>query len=269
MKKLILVGFFTLMLILSGCFQVSEEITMHKDGSGTVVEEVLFSDMMLMQMQQMAAAFGGGQKNDEQIAHNPDELKAQAASMGQGVSYKSSESITRDGLTGYRAVYSFNDINTLKLSDDPSSKTMNMGNDEDEGFYQFTYASGKLTIKDVEPGDDDEYEEMEGVEWEDEEEYEDDADGMDEQMMQIFKDMKISVSVVVDGKITKTNAMHQDGNRITLMEIDYNKMMENPEAMKKLKSAEDMESMAAAKKLMKDIPGIRVEIQDEVTVSFK
>lgn len=272
MKKLMLVGFFAFMLLLSGCFQVSEEITLHKDGSGTVVEEVLFSDMMLMQMQQMAAAFGGGQNSAEQEVHKPAELKAQAASMGEGVTYKSSEAISRDGLTGYRAVYSFSDINTLKLSNDPSSKTMNMGDDdEEEGFYQFTYKKGTLTIKDVDPEDDvEEYEEMDGVEWEDEEEYEDEGmDGMNEQMMQMFKDMKISVAVVIDGKITKTNAMHQDGNRITLMEIDYNKIMEDPEAMKKLKSAEDLDSMAAAKQMMKDVPGIKVEIQDEVTVSFK
>ena len=47
-------------------------------------------------------------------------------------------------------------------------------------------------------------------------------------MQQMFKDMKISLAVEVAGRIVETNAEYRDGSRVTLMEMDFNKVLAEP-----------------------------------------
>jgi len=272
MRKIGLVAAMAALLLITGCFQVKQEVTLKKDGSGKITEEVLFSDAMAAQMQKMATAFGGQSNDASNTMYKPEKLKQEALSYGDDVRYITSSAVSHDGFTGYSVTYGFKDINTLKLSNDPSGKTMKMGvSDENEGYYQFSFKKGRistLTIREV-----DSTEEDDDGEWEEAEEYEEDDEedmgGMNEQMMQMFKDMRIFVSIVFDGKIVKTNAMYQDGNRVTLMDIDYNKIIGDEDAMKTLGKAQNLDSLDEAKKVMKDIEGIKMELQDKVTVSFK
>jgi hypothetical protein len=94
----------------------------------------------------------------------------------------------------------------------------------------------------------------------------------EEMMMGVFKetfrDMKIDVAVEVNGKIVKTDAEHVDGSRIVLMELDFSKIVENEEALRTLAMSEN-ESIENTKAVMAKVPGIRVELKDEVEVQFK
>ena len=53
-------------------------------------------------------------------------------------------------------------------------------------------------------------------------------------MQQMFKDMKVSLAIEVAGKIVQSNAEYQDGTRVMLMEMDFNKVLANPEKFKAL-----------------------------------
>ena len=51
-------------------------------------------------------------------------------------------------------------------------------------------------------------------------------------MKQMFTDMKVSIKLVAESGIAETNATHNDGDTITLMEMDMGKLMENPRTSK-------------------------------------
>ena len=94
---------------------------------------------------------------------------------------------------------------------------------------------------------------------------EDMAMGMMKQMM---KDMKVKMSVEVAGTITETNAEYKDGSRVTLMEMDFNKLLADPEKFKKM-AKENPKSLQESKALMKGIDGIKVETAPEVRIKFQ
>jgi hypothetical protein len=91
-------------------------------------------------------------------------------------------------------------------------------------------------------------------------------------MMDIFKeafrDVKIDMAVEVNGKIVKTNAEHVDGRSVVLMELDFSKIVENEEALRTLAMSKN-ESLENTKAVMAKVPGIRVELKDQIEVQFK
>lgn len=92
-------------------------------------------------------------------------------------------------------------------------------------------------------------------------------------MANMFKGMRMSVEVEVDGNITSTTSKHVDSarkNRIALMEIDTDKMMASDKAKPMMKKMSRYGSPDAAMgKLINKVPGAMVETNREVTVEFK
>lgn len=276
MKKVkILLLLTAIILVLTGCFEVETAIKLKKNGSGTMEETVLFSQMMMMQMAQMGQAFGG--EEEENANENPmydvEKLKAEASQKGEGVTYASSEAVERNGKSGYKVIYNFKDINTLKYNNDPSKKmsmpTMGMEAEEEE-FIRFQYKKGELIINFPDVDDDsDEYDEGEEEDF-DQEDQDEDANemaGMDEMVKQMFTDMKFKTTIEFEGGISKTNATYVEGNKITLMAMDFNQVMENPEAFKTLGGLQSA-TPAEQKEAMKNLPGVKFETEEKITVKF-
>ena len=88
------------------------------------------------------------------------------------------------------------------------------------------------------------------------------------QMKKMFEGMKVTIAIDVQGAIVQTNATHREGPRVTLMELDFGKLLEMPEHLKKF-SQSMPETMEDAKNLMKDLPGIKLDLNEEVTIKFK
>ena len=87
-------------------------------------------------------------------------------------------------------------------------------------------------------------------------------------MSQMFKGMRIAIAIEVEGAIVETNATHRKGSRVTLMEMDFDKLLENQEKFK-LFAESKPETFEETKALMKDLPGIKVEMNPEVQIKFK
>ena len=271
--KLVMVAIF-LLLFLSGCFQIERVINVNKDGSGTIEETVLMSQEFINQIKQMATSFGGGEieeNKDESTYHNVDDLKKQALKMGEGVKYVSSKPLERDGKLGHYVLYSFNDIAEIKIDENPADNMMGssgMGKDKEEMYFKFKKGkTSELTIIFPQMDDEDENEE---IEYEAEEpEGISSASDQDIKMMKAMYDgMKISVKVIVDGKIVETNATHKDGNVVTLSEMDFDVIMDNEKAFQALagsKEATDEEM----KKSMQKFKGFKADINEEVVIKFK
>ncbi len=280
MKKLLLAATSALIaLALPGCLQNETTIHLNKDGSGTLVDETILGAQMLAMFDQMAAGFGGGgadkpKENPLQQMFSEDKAKKRAAELGEGVTYVKSESLDKNGAKGARVTYAFKDINKLKVSTGDGMQSMSkIGPMADapapavkkQEPVIFTFADGKLTIKMPEP------EKPAAVEAPAAEGFgKPDMDSPEAQAMmkQMMGDMKMSLKIVCDSGIAETNASNKDGDTITLFEMDMGKLMENPDTFKKL-SQVDQKDPAAAMEAMKNLKGVKVEIQKEVTVSLK
>ena len=271
--KLAIIAIF-LLLFLSGCFQIERVINVNKDGSGTIEETVLMSQDFINQMKQMAASFGGGdieESKDESTYHNVDDLKKQALKMGEGVKYVSSKPVERDGKLGHYVLYRFNDITKIKIDENPADNMMGAsGMGEDKEDIHFKFKKGKtseLTI--IFPQMDEEDINEEDIEYIEELEEDLSVSDQDMKMMKaMYAGMKISVKVIVDGKIIETNATHKDGNVVTLSEMDFDVIMNNEEAFQALsgsKEATDEEM----KKSMQKFKGFKADMNEEVVIKFK
>lgn len=258
---------------LTGCLQIEKTVKLKIDGSGTVEETVVMSKAMVEQMKQMgkqfAAGFGAEAKpktpEKEFSLLDEDKLKKEAAQMGEGVTFVSAKKVTTETGEGYTAIYAFKDINTLKLDQNPQSAAPKMGPDsgqpEKKEIIGFQFTKGTpavLTITMPPPN----FKKKDAAK-------KDKTDAAATQMaMQFFKDMKISIAVEVAGKITETTASNRDGARVTLMEMDFNKLLADPKKFEEF-TANEPESLEDAKKILKGIPGVNIETNPQVTVKFQ
>ncbi len=264
---------------LSGCLQVEKVVRLQPDGSGTIEETVIVGKQALAQLEQMAAGFGafGDKKADKKTAKpakgfevmDEAKLKAAAEGMGEGVTFVSAKKIDNETGSGFTAVYAFTDISKVKLDQNPGEsmpapdgmKAMAGPKQKTEPVtFKFTKGSpAELILKMPQP-------ELK------KEPKKDQPAGADEMamgmMQQMMKDMKVKMSVEVAGKITETNAEYRDASRVTLMEMDFNKLLADPEKFKKL-AKENPKTLQESKALMKGIDGIKVETAPEVKIKFQ
>jgi hypothetical protein len=276
MKKILLAMASALIsLVLPGCFQNETTIHLNKDGSGTLVEETKLGAQMLAMMEQMAAGFGGGgaaKEDPMKQMFSEEKAKKRAAELGEGVTFDKTETVEANGAKGARVSYKFKDINKIKVStsdgvknaapmgDLPGAQAAKTGEP-----ISFAYADGKLTIKMPEPqkpaaADSPAAEEAAAPDLNSPE-----AEAM---MKQMFADMKMGIKLVIAPGIAETTATHKEGDTITLMEMDFGKLIEKPENLKKM-AAMDQQDPTAAMEALKGIDGVKFEAKPEITVTLK
>jgi hypothetical protein len=273
-----LLRFVLLMLafaMLSGCFQVETTVRLNPDGSGTVEEKMLLSDMMIEQMDQMAKAFTPpGGKTKPFSLYDPEKLRQHAAAMGPGVAFVSGKPLVEKGFKGYAASYSFKDINKLVLSSKgagsiselPGAKT----DKEQPLLFRFTPGKqARLVLRQPHPAEKaetaDSRMDTEAIEGDE------DKPAMtpeqEKAMEEFLKGMKFSLNIVINGTVKETNATFRDGNRITVFEFNPGRMILDAKKLALLKKAEPA-SPEEAKAILKDIPGIKIELNDPLEVVF-
>lgn len=270
MKKcLILIVPLLLIIFMTGCLQVETTITVNKDGSGTV-ERVFMMQKEILAMLASMSSMGEEDGGEEFELLDREELNGEADGMGEGVKLVSAEPYETDTFSGYKATFSFPDINDLRVNQNPGESVPDGAaeGDSPQEFVTFSFSKGaSSTLKIKLPGDD----------YDQGDTYEDEVDQSGaqeppaedlEMMKQIYGTMKMSMHVRVNGNVRKTNATYQNGSTITLMEMDFSKVVENEEKLKLLASSSD-ESIEGMKALLEDIPGIKVELQDSVEVVFR
>ena len=254
-------------LFLAGCLQVDAVVKVKPDGSGTIEQKVMMTPEVVAQMKSMAQAFGGdkpGAKGAE--IYDEAKLKAQAAEMGEGVTFTSGKKATAaDGSEGYTAVFAFTDIAKLKLKTSPGAfgpagSGMSMKSKDAPVTFQFTKGRpAELTIhnertakkKDAAPSPEDAAQEA-----------------LLPMMQQMLKDMRMNVAVEVVGKISETNAQWKEGSRVTLMDMEMNKILADPVKFKAMTKIKDPNS-AEEKALIASVPGIKVETAETVKIKFQ
>lgn len=266
---------------LSSCIEINETVKLKKDGSGTIVEETIMGQQMSAMMDQLSALGGAAGGND---MFSEEAAKKRAEKFGKGVTVNKVEKLDKNGSKGGRVTFSFTDINTVTLSlADGASGLSAMAPKGASGVEEkvkeatpitFNYKEGVLTINNPVPSKEDlaeakkEAKEATASEGATEGAEGPEAAQMKAMGMQMMKDMKMSVKVVVEDGIAETDASIREGDTITLSSVDFGKLMENPEMAKKLEKL-DMNNPAAMEEELKGIEGIKGETKSKVTVKVK
>jgi hypothetical protein len=84
----------------------------------------------------------------------------------------------------------------------------------------------------------------------------------------LFENMRMSLILDFQGAITETNATYREGPQVTLFEMDFGALLENPEKLAEL-SQEQFGSLEDVKSLIAGLPGFKVDLNEELYVEFQ
>jgi hypothetical protein len=259
-------------LALAGCMDMETVVHVDEDGSGTITERLVMSNEIVAMIAEMTP------EGQPVWLYNEEELRAKAANYGHGVRFFSAEPVKTDFGQGYVVRYDFADINRIRVGQEPS-ETMPGSNGTiiDDGgvdFATFSMEPGNPAqliihwpVDHHESRSTDLADMSEGQDQTVEPSPEQQAAAM-EMMKAAFKDMHLSLKVEVAGQIVETNATHLDGSRVTLVDISFADFLNSEEALREMALGES-KTIADIKDLTSLIPGLKLEIEPEVSVLFE
>lgn len=262
-------------LFMAGCLQVQTVVKVKPDGSGTIEERTVMKGqmaMMMMAMSQMDDEQGDTKKKKKSGLFSEEEMNKRATEMGEGVTFVSGKEIKVDDGQGYEAVFAFKDISKLKLSESPDVNPMGSSSGEkneeekkEKKYVTFAFTKGSPATLTVYMPPREKKEKSKKVE-----KKEDDQDMKAGMAMAraMFKDLKFSSVIQVQGSIVETDATFRDGSTVTLFDVDFDKLMSDETLMSKAMENEDL-SDEEAKELMKKYPGIKIETNKVTKIRFR
>ncbi len=294
MKRFFYIALSLLMIpFFHGCVQDTTVIHVKPDGSGTIEETTLFSNSMLELMESFSDSMAvpetpkddqakkdtaKKQTRDDLLAKMVKDAEMRAATFGKAVTFISAKPVKTESGSGYAALYAFQDINLVKVNQNPSDKVDGQKAEKSESppreeflLFQFTKGSpAKLVIsfpsqKDV-VGDTSSPPDTPKAD-ENSTRKEEDAQAA-EMMKNLFQDMKVKISLHCEGTILKTNATYREDSTVILIEMDFGKIMSNAALLKKLNTVKP-QSMEETKALLKNVEGLKIETNNPVTIEFK
>jgi hypothetical protein len=262
---LLLVSSFCLL----GCFEFDILVKVNRDGSGTVEQTVLMNKALIQQMRELTQSFGGANKKGFNLIDKKKLIK-DATAMGKGVYFQYVKPVSEKDREGYIAYYLFKDINELKINQNPSDKAPLPGEGESKSPnepFTFSFQSGKQPTLTIRQPDMTFTPDSTSNKPEESPAAANDTSGL-EMMIEMMKGLRVSIALEVKGTILKTDGMYVDGNRVTLMEMDFEQLIRDREKFCAI-SKHKPQTMEEAKQLLKDIPGIKFEMAKETTIQFQ
>ncbi len=252
-----------LALACSACLRSETVINLRPDGSGTVVQENAMSAQALAMLKSMVPAANQAAPNAAASTSPFNEEQARKTAEKMGVTFVSGEPFKTSDLEGYRARYSFDDITKVRVSmDDAASGGQDKGTTVPFGLtFDRGAASSVLTIQmpEKKAGSSDPLKQLPVPPAGSDPAMAAQAMSMMKMMM---KGLYIDISLNAGGRIIKTNAPHVDGTRVTLLQVDFDKVLADESALQKLQQAgSDLKSLAG-------IPGMKVVTEPKLAIEF-
>jgi hypothetical protein len=87
-------------------------------------------------------------------------------------------------------------------------------------------------------------------------------------MKMMLKGMHFAVKIDFNGDIVETDATNVDGNTVTLLEMDFEAIVDDAEKLSALNTKQP-KGIEEVKELLKDVEGLKFELQEEVEVRFE
>jgi hypothetical protein len=262
-------------LATTGCLAVDSNIKVRPDGSGTI-EQTMLVNASAMGMMSMMGGEGEAKGASPAEMFSETKLKAEAAKLGEGVTFVSSTPLTRGDMQGVTAIYSFTDFNALRITASPPDmgnesgtvKTSGSGNDIDMVLTR--KGSSSLITLDMFADKDKPAPARDATA---------DAGGdnpfgdMPKEMLgmlaPMFKDMRIAVTVEPVGQIVRTNATHVDGSKITILDIAFGELFADPSGFEKMEQLGNSPSMDQIRTALSGVKGIKVNEVEKLEIEFR
>jgi hypothetical protein len=261
---------FFLAIFLCGCFEIRQEIVVNKDGGGKIIETLMMSKSIIKQLNEFFSDTSSSkkQKSQEMDIYDKEKLKKDASNYGPDVKYVSSKKMSTKTKEGYQVEYAFKNINDLKINQNPGGKGPKApgakSTEEENITFKFEKGDPSTLVvnfpakakapkekkkKGVEKDKEAEQKELEGV-------------------REMFKDFYVGITIRPEGEIVETDAAYRDGNRITILEMDFNKLLADEKQFESF-AEKKPGTIEETKALLKNIPGFKIELNKKITIKYK
>jgi hypothetical protein len=269
----------TLLLALFGvaCVELEQTIQVRPDGSGMVLSDVLFSEKMVAEM----AGDGGDWKAmwQEALPRMEESGPAAAAALGEGVRFVSVEDVSRGSKPAARFTFAFDDVAELRPNPmAPIAGELGAGGAADEAggddsirlSLERSGGNAVLSVMLFEEAElQDLADQAAGAPAAEPDEL---ASQMEKAMLEMFQEMldgfALRLSVEVLGRIVETNATFVDGARVTLFDLDFGKLLDDPQALARLGDGQEEPSLTDLRAAFAGIQGARIDLQPTVRIAF-
>jgi hypothetical protein len=266
-----------LALPLAGCISFDLLVKIRPDGSGTIVRTVVVRTDWIEElgrtMKEAISESGGEVKIESKGKNDFDmftekEARDEAAKMGKGVRFVSAKPTKTAKGQGQIAIYAFDDVTKLSLSDEPPAPGMPVsGDDASKVGFVFSRKSGEGSRLAVRMPKNDIKAEADKPDEKGEEAPAPSADDL-AQARKILGGLRVAMAVEIEGKVLDVQGGWRDGNRVTLLEMDFDKLLADEKrlasfASKKAKSLEEAQAD------LKNVPGFRIPTGEEVVIRFR
>ena len=268
MRALRLLGVFVATFGLTACLNSTTLVKVKPDGSGTVEQTTLVN------MAALKGMMPGADKQTGGPVINRADLERTAARMGKGVRLVSAEKATGEsGFEGTKAIFAFDDINEIQISQDPNLSGGTNGRlsseptADDPVKFKLTRGATSSTLsinyidkpsgtREVNPAGKGDMPDI--------------TNPMVMNMLKtMFQGFKINIGLEIEGSIVKTNAEYVSGQRITLLEMDMASLLADEAKLKALQSKIGPNvSLTEVKPYLKDIKGIKID-GPSISVEFR
>jgi hypothetical protein len=247
-------------LACGGCFQMTTVMKINADGSGTVEHRMLFTNQALAQLRQFAA-LGGGRAIDPTSEQQAREM---AAALGPGVTYVSSTPVQTPTGGGRDAVYAFSDVSQLRVATQPAApggvsiKAAGVKTDAETLTFSMTHDANGSAVLHVNVPENALVEAIAS-----------NAATLPQQLP-MLKSMlagaHVTLLVEPSGPMVRASTPYVDGPRVTLLEVDLDELLNDSDALvARVQAAKTTDEVKAA---LKDVPGLKMTIEKEITIEF-
>ncbi|MBI3922342.1 MAG: hypothetical protein HY318_13055 [Armatimonadetes bacterium] len=265
---------------LTGCFKASTVLQVNQDGTGKIIESVALRRDIIQQVILLLSGFAGAGPNKKAITEedllSTDQLAKKAGDYGSGVTFLTARRVQEGAYVRVIGEYAFRDVTKvrLKTSNDPGLMGQQAAPTQTPKKYisfgliqSVSSRNSELIIKmpSLEPA----------LSKPAKPKGESNAPGQmskeqEQAMLELLKDMEVSVSIECGSVVTATNARYVEGNRITLVYLSFAKLLGQKDKLEHLKNLSPpptrLEDVIV---LLKGIEGIKLETQPEITVKYK
>jgi len=256
------------LLAACGCLSSSTLIRVEPDGSGTVV----VSTVMGAEARAQLATLRSMAMSREGAGEEPGELfsvaqaQARARRMGDGVRFVSSRKLQGPEGEGLEAVYAFDDVRRLQVSERPEPPVSGGGAvGAREGTAPLTFRLDALpndharltVVMPAPPAEQAERPPSPSTP---------SPSSAVSRLRTLLKGLRVSVAVEVP-HLVATSSPFVEGSRVTLLDMDFERLLADDARLEEL-ALKRTRSLQDAKRILKDAPGFKVVSDPEVTIEF-
>jgi len=262
----------------TACFRSDTVIHVKADGTGTIEQTNLANKEMLGMaagMAKSAAKEAGADTSTTPSLDNLGDLfdeakiREQASTFGEGVRYVSSEPLTEDGLSGVKAVFAFDDVRLVNLSNGGGSgrgaTTPQLRFDlqrapDGTSTLHVRLPEGSRPAATPDPAA------AGAPAAPPRQQIPPEALAM---VRNMFKGARLTVGVEVDGAIVTTDAPARQGSRVTVFGLDFEQLLSDPAKFAALQGLKPGADFATVRTALEGVPGVVLPAAPTVSIEFR